>query len=335
MAISARFVHTLAWLVLALVNSAHGSPVNTSPLGALSKRWDPIVVVTGNGTINVTDPTTLQAVAQGSASDGSGTDFSATAIIWIVYCLVIGIPLALAGLKLSRIATGAGIGLAATVCLWAAFINTESAQALSDMVITLIPVCLFVPGFLFGLFDYGRLAGTILLNLASGYSIGIRICLFRENLIIHHELVYGNWLISSACAFLNVLFMILKEEIATTLSCAAVGTFLIALGIDLIIKKQEGMSSGLRYMFDRNKHHYLAIVYKGWKPPTATIIILAVSLGLIPVLAYMQYFVFRRLLRRTSAEEIDEKPSSFPTSAPDTRTPSSTKSMYSYFGRSA
>lgn len=61
------------------------------------------------------------------------------------------------------------------------------------------------------------------------------------------------------------------------------------------------MSSGLRYMFDRNKHHYLvstliqkivtsvltrtiqAIVYKGWKPPTATIIILAVSLGLMYV----------------------------------------------------
>lgn len=40
-----------------------------------------------------------------------------------------------------------------------------------------------------------------------------------------------------------------------TLSSASVGTFLTALGIDLIIRKQTGMSMGLRYLFDRNSAH--------------------------------------------------------------------------------
>lgn len=38
---------------------------------------------------------------------------------------------------------------------------------------------------------------------------------------------------------------------------AAVGTFLIGLGIDLLVSQQDGMSIGLRYLFDRNSAHVL------------------------------------------------------------------------------
>ncbi len=36
---------------------------------------------------------------------------------------------------------------------------------------------------------------------------------------------------------------------------SAVGTFLSALGIDLLINRQAGMSFGLRFLFDRNSTH--------------------------------------------------------------------------------
>lgn len=39
--------------------------------------------------------------------------------------------------------------------------------------------------------------------------------------------------------------------------CAAIGTFLIGLGIDLIIETQNGMSFALRFFFDRNNSHFL------------------------------------------------------------------------------
>lgn len=100
--------------------------------------------------------------------------------------------------------------------MWAALINTEPAKNLSDLVLTLVPVLLFIPGFLFGLFNYGRLAGVILITVASGFSWGVRICLFRSDLLVRE--VYGDWLIGTAFAFLNVCLVPYFERIAVVRS---------------------------------------------------------------------------------------------------------------------
>ncbi len=39
--------------------------------------------------------------------------------------------------------------------------------------------------------------------------------------------------------------------------CAAIGTFLIGLGVDLLLEKQSGWSFALRFLFDRNNSHFL------------------------------------------------------------------------------
>lgn len=39
--------------------------------------------------------------------------------------------------------------------------------------------------------------------------------------------------------------------------CAAIGTFLVSLGVDLVLEKQSGMSFALRFLFDRNNSHFL------------------------------------------------------------------------------
>ena len=41
------------------------------------------------------------------------------------------------------------------------------------------------------------------------------------------------------------------------LASASTGTFLLCLGLDLIVNKQSGMSRGLRFLFDRNVSHLL------------------------------------------------------------------------------
>lgn len=115
MAAAARLLNVLTWLVLAAVTPARGSPVMSPPLHVLSARGLEVQNF-HNGTIKVIDPSSGQSFAQGSASDGSGNDFSATAIIWIVYCFVIGVPLAFAGIRFPRVTTGIAIGITTSAC---------------------------------------------------------------------------------------------------------------------------------------------------------------------------------------------------------------------------
>ncbi|KZT05392.1 uncharacterized protein LAESUDRAFT_813506 [Laetiporus sulphureus 93-53] len=309
MAAAARFPPALAWLSFALITFTRGFPLTSPPplaTAALQARWDPEISTVSNGTIIVTNPDTGNVTAQGLASDGSGHDFNASAIIWIVYCFVIGVPLALLGIKIPRMTIGIGIGITATACLWAAFINTEPADSLSDLVVTLIPVCLFLPGFLFGFHHFGHLAGVILIVVASGFSWGVRICLFREDLLVRE--VYGDWLIGASFAVIHVLVIPHFERIAVALASASVGTFFIALGIDLAVNKQEGMSLGLRLMCDRNKHHWVDLVLEGWKPPTSTIIIVAISLPAALLFAYAQHRLFPKSYRKVPEDDEEEIP---------------------------
>ncbi|KAH9919062.1 hypothetical protein B0H21DRAFT_232552 [Amylocystis lapponica] len=302
MAASARLLATWLSLMSALVTLTYASPlfsVPSAPWQSL-KRGEPVEEKYPNGTIAFLNPSNGQPVAQGLASDGSGVDFSATAIIWIVYSFIVGVPLAFAGTRLWRFNSGAGLGIFATVCFWAAFINTESAHTLSDRVVTIIPVCAFVLAFTFGLFNFGRFAGVMLLALMGGFSVGVRIVLFRPGLLVPVSHNWGNWLIAAAFGVLGLLvlidkriedYLVSRASIGRSLavSGAAAGTFLTALGVDLVVNKQAGMGRGLRFLFDHNKAHYQDLIAGGWHPPISTIIILAVSLGLTPVLAFAQH----------------------------------------------
>lgn len=54
---------------------------------------------------------------------------------------------------------------------------------------------------------------------------------------------------------LNVDLLWLSLRGGQLVSSASVGTFLIGLGIDLIINDLDGWSRGLRFLFDRNTAH--------------------------------------------------------------------------------
>ena len=86
-----------------------------APTALLLKRVAP-VAVTNDGNITVLNPDTQQTIAQGSGSDGSGSDFSLPAILWLAFAFAVGAPLALAGIRLWRVTTGMGVGLAVALC---------------------------------------------------------------------------------------------------------------------------------------------------------------------------------------------------------------------------
>lgn len=115
MAVPVRLQYLLltSWLLLASTTAA--SPTGPPWMSNyLSKRRDDVMQL-DNGTMVVIDPETSQPLAQDVASDGSGTDFDAPAIIWLAWSFAVGVPLALAGIKLWRLTTGASLGIAAAV----------------------------------------------------------------------------------------------------------------------------------------------------------------------------------------------------------------------------
>ncbi|KAL6305153.1 hypothetical protein BKA93DRAFT_817104 [Sparassis latifolia] len=280
MATPARLLHILAWLFLTVVGDASASPVDLYSVEtsgqSLSKRGP--YISHANGTTSVIDPNSGSIIAQGSPSDGSGHDFSAPAIIWIVYSFAVGVPLAFVGLRLLRFTSGTGLGVLLTVCIWVAFINTETASALPDLVITLPPVGGFLVAFSFGMHEFGRVAGIGFLSILGGFAFGVRICLFRDGLLAPEH--YADWLIITGFGIIGLLIFVWKRRASVALSSSSVGTFLTALAIDLVVEKQSGMSWGLRFLFDRNHAHFEYLTYVGWRPTTVTIILLAVSLGL-------------------------------------------------------
>ncbi|TCD65567.1 hypothetical protein EIP91_002487 [Steccherinum ochraceum] len=281
------------------VPRSHSSPDLSA---AILKRHFPIKTA-DNGSLYVQDPSTNQTVEQGRASDGAGYGFDAPAIIWLAWSFAVGIPLVLAGIRLSRITTGASIGLTCVLLVWASFVNTVNAEGIGDPVIAGLCMGAFGVGFTIGVLNIGRVAGITLLAIMGGMSIGVRIILFRPGLLIP-SLLYANWLIITVLGIGGFVLVLLRQRAAITGGSAAVGSLLVGLGIDLIINQQDGLSMGLRFLFDRNNSHLVDLFTRQYHPPITTEIIMAVSLAAIPLFAYLQHYIFKQPFSRIRSDSL-------------------------------
>lgn len=288
----------LYWLLLCGIVTTLALPVIT-PFPQFVSR--DIIVNNSSGTVQVFDSTTDQPILQGPATDGSGTNFSIPALIWLAFCLLLGIPMTIAGIRGWRFTIGVGIGLPATVCSWAAFINTVNIPGISDLLLTAIVMAFFFLGFILGLFEFARSAGLTTLGISGGLAFGIRMILLKEGLLLSGTSLFAvNWvLISLFGVFGGISTALPKVQRGGILfGSASVGTFLISLGIDLVMHRQSGMSRGLRLLFDKNPAHLADILTNPYKPQLSTQIVLAVSMGLTPVFAYVQHQIFKQPFSR-------------------------------------
>ena len=71
--------------------------------------------------------------------------------------------------------------------------NVISAEGATGIVLTLITLTFFALGSLGGLFKFCRLAGMIALSILGGMSIGMRVVLLREGLLLRPTAL--NWII--------------------------------------------------------------------------------------------------------------------------------------------
>jgi len=302
-------IASLFWLLLAVFSTlAVASPTRT-----LLPRTS-FTVNNETGTIEVFDSHGA-LIKQGDATDGSGSNFDLPALIWIGFSLILGLPMSCAGIRGWRLTTGVGIGVASAVCTWAAVINSVSASGVADIFLTAIIIVFFCLGFALGVFEIARLGGITTIGMAGGIAFGIRIVLLRAGLLVSSTQLYAiNWVIVGVCGAAGGLSLIWFQRYGLLFGCASIGTFLVALGIDLIMTKQEGMSAGLRFLFDRNGSHVVFLLTHEYAAPTFTRILLIASLGLTPVLAIVQHKVFPQPFTRRPVESDEELGINFPTS---------------------
>jgi len=122
-----------------------------------------------------------------------------------------------------------------------------------------------------------------------------------------------------ACGAAGGLSLIWFQRYGLLFGCASIGTFLTALGIDLIISKQAGMSMGLRFLFDRNSSHIAYFLTYQYTPSLHTRVLIIASLGLTPILAVIQHRIFREPFTRRPAESDAELAVNFPTTELETK----------------
>jgi len=227
--------------------------------------------------------------------------------------------------------TGASLAIAVAVCAWAAITNTETSTPLSDLLLDTIVWGASASAFVFGLFELGRIAGIVAIGVSGGISFGVRIVLMGDGLIVSGEDLYlVNWVIVGFLGIASGLAMIYKQRVGILFGCASTGTFLMALGGDLIVNQQNGMSQGLRFLFDQNSSHIIDIVETGYTPPMTTRIIMGASLALAFPLAWAQHKVFKDPFNRNKMDEEED----FVTGNPlDFSNPSTVrdKSRFSHF----
>jgi hypothetical protein len=86
-----------------------------------------------------------------------------------------------------------------------------NAAGLSDLILTLITLAVFAVGSLGGLFKLCRLAGLTALSIIGGMSVGMRIVLMREGLLLRSTAL--NWVIIVVCTVAGFAMTLLRRRI--------------------------------------------------------------------------------------------------------------------------
>lgn len=149
-----------------------------------------------------------------------------------------------------------------------------NSTGVPDFLVFLLVLLLFGVGLGVGFLTVDYAIGSVMLGAVGGLSVGMRIVLLREGLLV--PLFFVNWIIVGLFGLLGSIVVVTKERMGVVRIClslsyttpgadliliqqiigsSSAGTFLIGLGVDLFLNRQSGMSRGLRFLFDRNSNH--------------------------------------------------------------------------------
>jgi len=301
------FLCSLFLLSLLCISATHASPSD------LASHVSSGIIRRDGSMMN----NTVTASSQGHATDAGRTGFNSPTKIWLCFSLIVGVPMSLGGFRANhdifdKLARGVGVGLAAAIASWGILVNAVPFRSNSDLIISIVTIVLFLCGAMFGVLNKGKTA-HYLLAITGGLAFGIRFMITKSNLLISGPRFYPCvwvlicfWGLAGAACVRREKFEKTFEPITYLFCCVSTGTFLLSLGIDILVNKQAGMSRGLRFLFDRNPSH--DTIKDGYFAPVSTQIIIGVFLCITPILAYYQYYIFKKALE---AEELNNVQSEY------------------------
>ncbi|OAV87560.1 hypothetical protein PTTG_05363 [Puccinia triticina 1-1 BBBD Race 1] len=243
-------------------------------------------------------PASIASPEQAAAAAGTSPSRAAlSSLLFSVPTTILGLILLLLGRALPRFFNSFGFAAACAFPTWALSVNLAGpggiagrsySQASQNIIIWGLVTATFLFGFTLSLLigHYGYPIGRYLLSIEAGLALGISLLIFSAQLTIHHTSIQYIFLALAAAIF-GLIAIICRPSIGISTACASSGAFLFFLGVDLLAKENDGMSRGIRFLFDHNPHHAKDLA--NYNPPTVTRILLPLSWACMLFGAWYQY----------------------------------------------
>jgi hypothetical protein len=191
---------------------------------------------------NLTNPMALPSTPP--PTDGGGQGFSPPAILWLIFCPTVGLPLMIAGVRGWKVTSGVGIGLSlAVLCgspgfspprrtythlrdpmhchstptVYASLVNTMGADGLaadsktSDLVLDAVVIIAFFVGVGCGWFRLGTDGGPVLLGACGGLAVAFMALLLRSGLLFGSS-YFVNWLFAVPLGIVGASVPIFRQK---------------------------------------------------------------------------------------------------------------------------
>lgn len=213
---------------------------------------------------SITDHPSVQQ--QASVPDGTQNSRSAlSSLLFSIPTTILGLSLLLLGRALPRFFPSFAFAAAFALPTWALSVNLSGPHGLADRSLSESSQNILIWGVVTGSFLFGFTLSLLighhaypfalyLLSIEAGLAIGISILIFSNQLTIHHPIF--RWIFLTLPTFLLALITaVYRPAISISLACACCGAFLLFLGVDLLAMENNGMSCGIRFLFDHNPHH--------------------------------------------------------------------------------
>ncbi|KAA1085262.1 hypothetical protein PGT21_001110 [Puccinia graminis f. sp. tritici] len=256
------------------------------------------------------------APEQSTAAGGtSPSRLALSSLLFSIPTTILGLILLLLGRALPRFYSSVAFALAIAFPTWALSINLAgiagiTGRSYSQDSQNIIIWALVSGTFFFGLSlslligQHGYPIALFLLSIQAGLAISISILIFSNGLTIHHTLSRSIFL-AIGPSISGLITIICRPSISSSTACAFSGAFLLFLGIDLLVNENDGMSRGIRFLFDHNPHHAQDLA--NFNPPTSTRILLPVSWACMFLGAWYQYRFLDRPFHTTWPADLHRK----------------------------
>ncbi|GAA6035156.1 hypothetical protein JCM8097_006393 [Rhodosporidiobolus ruineniae] len=242
-----------------------------------------------------------------ATSDGSGSTpylHSPSFLLFSLESLLIGLFLLLYGHRGWRATTALGTGLLLEFVVWVIVANTLPAGGFSSASrddTGIIVWALVSAGGIVGLF-VGAVwwrVGVFATGACGGLALGLGIDMMGDNALPP----VARWVILGVLSGAGLLLLpLLTSSVGMIISTSLTGSFLLFLGIDLLVNKVDGMSLGLRYILDSNHAH--AHELRSYYPPVTTRVFLAVSWSIALIAMVFQWYFYMYRQRRPFIRQV-------------------------------